>query len=1784
MLRLGSRRGLARRLQSALAGRMAVGVRASAGLLLAASAAAAQEPAGTKHTRVLNRAQAVWEAAGVTRVVEDSAAVWLETFVPRMGTVHLEPPRAAVRRPGERQVFSHLLRNGQNLTDSIALSVTAPPGWSASVYVDADGDGALGPGDVPVAGLRLALGGERMLLVVVDIPAAAQPGTAGIRVVATSTTDPAASASLVDQIEVEAPQPAVVGMEKVVDRAAARVGDTLTYTLVVSNHGGPSEATTLVDSLPAALRYVPGSLRVDAVGMTDAADADIARVTRGPRDVVVVELGALTAGARREVTFRAVLASGESVANVAVILLGTQLISSPPAPTQLMTAQLALDKQVVGDTTAVVGDLLTWRIRYVNRTAGVLVRDAMLVDTLPAGTAFVSATGGGVHADGIVRWSIPFVAPFDSAEYTVVARLVDAVPGAWLRNVVTIEGTNATAAMDTTGHRVRAGGGALRLAKRAAALEAALGEQVPYTISVANRGAAPLGGIVVRDRLPEGVQLVAGSVRGADSLRQVGRDVELFVEGPLAAGETRDVWYLVTVLARPRDGVLRNVATARAGTIESADTVSATVRVRRGAPVESRTILGKVYLDLNENGRQDAGEPGVASAQVWGADGEVVISDRDGRFSFRDTRAGMHAVRLDMYGLPPELRLARGQHDVVMVRADGWTTPQVTFRLTMEPVAARPATLALAGGSTVTSAALRDAARQAAADTAQRSARDLQVGEDTSSVAPLLTAEQRAAERRRELVAGPGIEIFAPRDGAVMHLQRVFIGAKGEPGRPVWLYDGDTLVEEAKFRPDGVFDFVGTRITPGPHVFRVRTVNSWGQERWDSIRVQRPGVPDTIVVPRRAVDLRTDAEAVPLRVQVLDAWGLPVLPGTRVTVEAKGASLGGGDADRTSIGEQRAVGAGGWLELPLKGGGRVGTGTLALLAGDSVTATLGLRVLPAVRPLIVSGVGQVGVGSGEQSFGALTARGAIDEQTSVSVSIDTRRSAEGQFFAREYDALDEARYPIFGDRSDRRVIAPSRSAVSMRVERGFDWLEAGDVETTPFAREGGLLTYRRALTGAQARVTTGSVTWHGFGSMTRQALQHRQLRGDGTSGPYPLGGEVRPGTERVAVEVRAQENAARVISRRELSRLTDYEIDYFTGTILLRQPLPSTDVAGNPTFLIVESEQHGGGEARMVGGLRGEANLAPSGADGRGFLAGFDTVLVGGMFIRDEASSAAQFGTAGPRMGAGASGGIVGADARLRGRGLALDLELLRADVADSAALAGRAAARWATTDGRYSIKGSWQQVSSGFASSFDPRLVGGTSELRVAAATRFSPGSSLELGHERQRFEMYGVARASTTLRGEQLVGGRRIREELSLTEDVSRREDETRSAASLVARITAAATTRSDVWVEGSRQVAGVADVSRPSRIGGGVTYRIAKGASLEGMHQLVRSEANGASSISALRLKADGVLGTRAWGGVERAAAAHATHNAVLGLDRRFKLARVWTAAAMFERRFGLDRTPLADPSRALPFASVEQDRWSTAASIEYLPGPDKARGTLKAELQGGEARRGSRIDFSADIPFGADAALLTRHDWSSHENGAPGSESALAGAALAQRSIVGFAFRPTRSDELNVIGKVEWRRTRNPAYGGVLADSSDRRRFIGAADAIWTPRLGTEIAARYAIRYAGWSYGEAVADGSPIAHYVGAHAERALPRGIADGRISLRMETRYLFEQASGAQRWSFAPSAIVRVTDQLQVEAGWRGGALRDADFGASAGAFVNFGIRVTEHGLRSAQQFWQRRF
>ena len=1742
--------------------------------------ASAQLPTPPDTARIVNTATYRFIAEDGSPVTGFTSA---DVLLQHQAGLTLTPPRSQAAPAGVRRVLAHVLGNTGTAADAFAIAAAAPAGWTVTIYVDANANGTLDAGEtIAPAAIALTRDATAALLLAIDIPASAAGGFVGVITLdGTSLMNNTVRAAVQDRITIVAGASASgLALDKSVDRAAAVVGDTLSYSLAYINVGVVATTpATIIDVLPRGTRYVAGSMQSGGVALTDAIDADAGQLARDASGVetIRVAVGPIPVSGGGVVTFRVVIgldATAGTLANVATLDDGTAPVTSLPATTTITTAMLSLDKALAGVDSVGAGDLVTYRITYTNGSATVTASSVTIVDTLPAGLTFVSADGAPAVAGQIITWTIGTLGQ-QSVTLNLVARATrPSVAG--LVNRAHMSASNAAGA-SAAAVALRVAGwpsNSLGLTKTAQVLDVAIGEPVPYSLVLRNLGTVSIAGFVVRDILPAGMRFVPASLTGADSARVNGQSLTIWMAGTLAAAEERTVRYAAVLGSAGANRALVNRAVAEAeGGLVVSDTAAASIRVRAGYAMQGRTLLGKVYLDRNDNGEQDAGEEGVAGAQIRTADGQVVTADKEGRYSLRDVAPGTHALRIDtLTAIPRGFGLARVAEEIAMVRTDGWTTPRADFRLVPRavttPCECPDSTAIAAAGATVRLAAKLSAPR----------------------VAPLRNVAERDGEERNAFIAGPGVRITSPMDGAIVATNKVYVGVKGEAGTTVTLYEGTREIGTGVLRPDGVQDFIGVELAPGPHRLRARIVNSWKNERWDSVSVHRSGIPAAIEVieadTSKVLVLRVDADtATSVQVRVFDAWKVPVATQPDLTVESTTATLDGADSDAGSLGQQRRADANGIVTVSLRAGHAVGGGHLVVRGGEKLVARRALRVLPTLRTLTAIGAGQVGVGAATENFGAATVRGSIGHETSLSMSYDSRRGNATDFFGRGYDPLDEARYATYGDGSTQRVVSGATQRFSARLERGLDWVELGDVVARPAGDRDALLAgYQRSLSGVSTRLSAGALTMRGFGSLTRQSLAQQQLRGDGGSGPYVFGAGARPGTDRITIEVRARDNASRVIARETLTRFSDYEIDYVTGAVLLRRPVPANDAYGNPVFVVAALERETGGAQHFVGGGRVEADVArllrvPS----------LDTIVFAVTGVRDGGAGGASATTNGATD-------IVGADVRIQTGTITLGGELLRTTSADSSGRAARASVRWALPSERVSIGGHWMRVGEGMTGALDPRLGAGVSELHVDGALKLGDSTRFQLAHDRQHFVQYDIDRQVTTGSAKTYVGGRAVTQELGLSTDVQGAS--AGAASALTGKTTVAVINRVDAWIEGSRAlreptsaIATPIRISRPDHMGGGLAFRVTPGLRLEATHRIATlpDSVGGESTryaVSAVNLRTSALFGGEAWGGVERAGATRASHAAVLGWNQRLAVGGGWAVRTLYERRVGLSRAALVDPARALPFARTEGDRWSVGGGLEWLPTSDHSRFSLNGEARDGDGRRGNRITLGGDAPLGAGAALITLHDWSRYTVTTP----TISGQQSRQdRSLVGMALRPVTANSLNLLGKLEWRRTLNPLSGAagastVLGSTGEDKRLLGAADAIWAATRMTEVAARYAVR---WSANDQVIGPTGAAigirsQYIGARVQQALRR---DGAVALRTDARMLIEQASGATPWSVAPSLALRVGPRLEVEGGYRMGDLLDRDFAANggSGAFATMGVRLTEQLVRSPAAFWRER-
>lgn len=130
-------------------------------------------------------------------------------------------------------------------------------------------------------------------------------------------------------------------------------------------------------------------------------------------------------------------------------------------PTGIAIAETSFNPLNLSKTAApepvVSGANLTYTLCYDNLVNPLPVGNVVLVDELPAGTAFVSASGGGVHAAGTVTWIVGLLAANAPQVCQSLVVKVNAAAGSVLLNRATIDSDDTNPTSRTVRSNVIAG-------------------------------------------------------------------------------------------------------------------------------------------------------------------------------------------------------------------------------------------------------------------------------------------------------------------------------------------------------------------------------------------------------------------------------------------------------------------------------------------------------------------------------------------------------------------------------------------------------------------------------------------------------------------------------------------------------------------------------------------------------------------------------------------------------------------------------------------------------------------------------------------------------------------------------------------------------------------------------------------------------------------------------------------------------------------------------------------------------------------------------------------------------------------------------------------------------------------------------------------------------------------------------------------------------------------------------------------------------------------------------
>lgn len=401
-------------------------------------------------------------------------------------------------------------------------------------------------------------------------------------------------------------------------------------------------------------------------------------------------------------------------------------------------------------------------------------------------------------------------------------------------------------------------------------------------------------------------------------------------------------------------------------------------------------------------------------------------------------------------------------------------------------------------------------------------------------------------------------------------------------------------------------------------------------------------VRDRVLVP---ADGRTRES---IAFEVTDGLGLPVADGIVATVVEGEGLVDAVDARPDTRGLQVLV-AGGRVTLETRPRNDSGRGAVVVEC-DGFRARTDVSFVSGQKPHFATGVVDLklgafqkrGEGSGEgvedfhdgvelEADSRLFVQGTMPHGVSVTARLDSRRRYDDPLLK---DIDEDRQYPVFGDASSVHYAAPSQGGNYVALERGESFVRYGDFRTP--LEDGEFLSYRRAATGVTSALVRGASSFESFVTKTDFSTHQDEVPADGTSGFYYLTrAPLVEHSEQIFLETRDRYQREKVLDVRPMVRNRDYTINYFDGSLLFKEPVPSVDRDFNPVVIVAAYEVETEDDAQYLFGARGDY------AEGTRYRAGSTVVA---------------------RRGEGQNYALYGVDAELHFEGLRVAGEVAQSD------------------------------------------------------------------------------------------------------------------------------------------------------------------------------------------------------------------------------------------------------------------------------------------------------------------------------------------------------------------------------------------------------------------------------------------------------------------------------------------------------------------------------------------
>lgn len=201
---------------------------------------------------------------------------------------------------------------------------------------------------------------------------------------------------------------------------------------------------------------------------------------------------------------------------------------------------------------------------------------------------------------------------------------------------------------------------------------------------------------------------------------------------------------------------------------------------------------------------------------------------------------------------------------------------------------------------------------------------------------------------------------------------------------------------------------------------------------------------------------------------------------------------------------------------------------------------------------------------------AFFAKGKVLGKYLLTIAYDSAKPITENINDQQNKIDPERWYTVYGTQSTNKNEAASSSKLFLKLEREQFYFLFGNYQTNLSVTE--LSNYKRSLQGIHTEYKGKNIHYNLSLSESSNKHQRDELAGDGTSGEYFLTHPIIPNSETITLETRDRFHSEKIVSSRQLTQHTDYEIDYDRHSIFFKFPITTHDANLHPNFIIVDYE------------------------------------------------------------------------------------------------------------------------------------------------------------------------------------------------------------------------------------------------------------------------------------------------------------------------------------------------------------------------------------------------------------------------------------------------------------------------------------------------------------------------------------------------------------------------------------------------------------------------------------